>query len=77
MEYKKAKALRAKFNALMIEELKKTNPELPDLARSSMYKPHGGGNDKDGEMLRRYERLKSFKDKKVRFFIIFNSWDSA
>jgi len=62
-ESKKARQLRVKFNERMLQELKKKNPNLPAIQKSSMYRLKGEGDAGGGEMLRRYERLQSFMKK--------------
>ncbi|GAB5369140.1 hypothetical protein AAMO2058_001380000 [Amorphochlora amoebiformis] len=63
IESKKIRTLRRKFSQRMLEELKKENPNLPDIKKSSMYQVRQE-DEGDSELLRRYERLQSFMDKK-------------
>mmetsp|Transcript_12096 Transcript_12096/g.18030 ORF Transcript_12096/g.18030 Transcript_12096/m.18030 type:complete len:846 (+) Transcript_12096:67-2604(+) len=64
VESKRMRTLRAKFNERMLKELKKKNPNLPDIKKSSIYQI-GADDDggKEGDMLRKYERLTSFMKK--------------
>jgi len=53
---------------MMLKELKKKNPELPEIEKTSMYQLNHSterSEDRGDELLRRYERLNSFMKKET------------